>query len=41
MSWNTTIKANITKMLCRMVADWLAINTPSPDMTRLNRMVAR
>ncbi len=41
MSWNTIMKANITKMLCNIVEELLAIATPKPDITRLNRMAAR
>ena len=41
MSWNTMMKANMVNMLCSIVADILAMNTPRLDMTRLKRMAAR
>lgn len=41
ISWNTIMQANITKMLCSMVADLLAIVNPSPDITRANSTAAR
>ena len=41
MSWNTIMNANITKILCSIVDEELAIEIPIPDITRLNRMAAR
>ena len=41
ISWKMTMKANMTKMLCRRVDERLAMLTPNPDMTRVNRMAAR
>ena len=41
INWKMMMKANIINMLCRIVADLLAMNTPNPDMTRLNKIAAR
>ena len=41
ISWKIMMKANMMKMLWSMVDERLAMVTPSHDMTRLNKIVAR